>query len=59
MSQSQKEIRRHPANFHVPGGIRKSTGGKAPVSYAGKTTPGGYRRASGIEREFMRLLALA
>jgi hypothetical protein len=52
MSQTQKHARNSmhsQANFHVSGGIRKSTGGKAPVSYAGKTIPG---RSSGIQREF-------
>jgi hypothetical protein len=52
MSQTQKHARNSmhsQANFHVSGGIRKSTGGKVPVSYAGKTIPG---RSSGIQREF-------
>jgi hypothetical protein len=52
MSQTQTHARNSmhsQANFHVSGGIRKSTGGKAPVSYAGKTIPG---RSSGIQREF-------
>jgi hypothetical protein len=52
MSQTQKHARdsmHSQANFHVSGGIRKGTGGKAPVSYAGKTVPG---RSSGIQREF-------
>jgi histone H3-like centromeric protein A len=52
MSQTQRHASHSmhsQANFHVSGGIRKSTGGKAPVSYAGKTVPG---RSSGVQREF-------
>jgi len=52
MSQTQRHTSHSmysQANFHVSGGIRKSTGGKGPVSYAGKTIPG---RSSGVQREF-------
>lgn len=57
MSQTQRHASHSmhsQANFHVSGGIRKSTGGKAPVSYAGKTIPG---RSSGVQREFTLPLA--
>jgi len=43
MSQTQKHARKQRAvssNFHVSGGIRKGTGVKAPVSYAGKNNTG-------------------
>lgn len=56
MSQTQKHARdsiHSQANFHVSGGIRKSAGGKAPISYAGKTVPG---RSSGVQREFILII---
>jgi hypothetical protein len=57
MSQTQRHAQsmHSQANFHVSGGIRKSAGGKAPVSYAGKTIPG---RSSGVQREFTPPLAV-
>jgi len=52
MSQTQKHGQpsgRLSGFSYTPAGIRKSTGGKAPVSYAGKSLPGG--RSSGVQRK--------
>ena len=52
MSQTQKHGQptgRLSGFSYASSGIRKGTGGKAPVSYAGKSLPGG--RSSGIQRK--------